>query len=813
MTRQSVPKIRRRAAYSVGIIDEIYNFSAFELDMHIRILVDCGAKKIILIGDESQREPVTGLPINYKFIHHVLQFHTSLGMPLDAHGLFVLANGLDNRVYTTTGTNPESIYMIEEENFLSHESVQFKPHGFLGPDRFELTIGGIQGCRFKHAQFQTMSNLRQTAWLFDQLNRLSVALTRHSETLIINCQAADMRRICRERDPQPCQRIHGGRAQLEHTLKPAADNLLSPVQSAKLDRLAPGLRAVLSDPLAMDGHHIVPMVFETVPEFQASVGEVPRSEIEAVVLENTNFSLPDPAEMDFITDAAKNFRFRETGPPIQRSDVRNDIPNAHLMAAIHSNQSAFDNLKNLIERQLANLKSSSFGTPEMNEGARMHQRFVESYYAETADILDVEKSVSWLISREESALKQILMNEPLGETSKSLTVDAEFKTQSKAKAVPGFAATLPYGQSILANSKGFNAYFSGVQPRAYLNAQKRLRCGIVLDYGLSDDDLSSKLRLIGAAAEMNGAQNVQADVSRQDSSHTAATLYAFILFLRDCGADQGELDFYLAYCRKYMFLSRGADACKGEVSFNLGSGDPFTLLRNDHMELLVVCLRYVHADTAIIVEKGDDVHGVIKDLTPRPVGSFPSIRNVVLKIDYGQVGYHAGRFHDGNRYIVDPVRAFLKHLTRLSDANVTEETLYRSYVSRATDYSDAEVEFLLVACQVHYPFFSSSQISVIIDFMISIRTRAVFVRYSKLRLPEFAITVDTESNCLMNCVAALRPGKPKWYYRRFRSLHISQAKALLDAEGIPYVIVDNFDETVGKIMLTSTHAKVIIRYV
>jgi hypothetical protein len=310
---------------------------------------------------------------------------------------------------------------------------------------------------------------------------------------------------------------------------------------------------------------------------------------------------------------------------------------------------------------------------------------------------------------------------------------------------------------------------------------------------------------------MNGACNVQADVSRQDSSHTAATLYAFILFLRDCGVDQGELEFYLAYCRKYMFLSRGQDACKGQISFNLGSGDPFTLLRNDHMELLVICVRYVHANTAVIVEKGDDVHGVIRDLTPRPVNAFPSLNAVVLKIDYGQVGYHAGRFHNGVRYIVDPIRAFLKHLTRLSDPNVTDDTLYRSYVSRATDYSSGEVEFLNAACQVHYPFFSSPQIDVIITFMVTLRQRSVFYAYSKLKLPEFAIAVDTQENCLSNCVAAMRPGKPKWYYRRFRGLHLSKAKELLASEGIPFVVLDNFDETVGSIMLCGSHAKVIVR--
>jgi type VI protein secretion system component VasA len=228
------------------------------------------------------------------------------------------------------------------------------------------------------------------------------------------------------------------------------------------------------------------------------------------------------------------------------------------------------------------------------------------------------------------------------------------------------------------------------------------------------------------------------------------------------------------------------------------------------MEMCVIACRYHAASTMVIVEKGDDVHGIIDHLAPHAYATLPSIASVKLTVDYGTVGYHAGRFHNGTRYLVDPIRAFLKHFTRLSDSNVSNAELYNSYISRATDYSDAEVDFLLVACQQHYPHYAADAIATMISVMISLRRRSTFEKYSKLKLKPFAISVDTERDCVENCLRLMYPRWPKNKIRQFRRLERHELVHLLREEGVPYKLVDGpFDRIDSNILYISEfHARV-----
>jgi hypothetical protein len=801
MTRQSRPKTLRA---KIGIIDEVFNFGPIELYLHLRVLRSRGCETIILLGDRSQREE-TGIVFEHEYLERRIEMHTSLGMPRDAHALYVHRNRLAGMGYDTTGTKETSIFFTQKP--LDYEpDLEFRMHKHAGTPNAPKTVGQVQGSRARNACFHVDTTFKQASWLTSFNNRWTVAFTRHTNSLVVMTHA----NIADSWVPGLVYyTVVGKRDDLEKPLHPRVmDDLVLPLKGSKINSLITPLRAALIEPLVLEGHYVV------IPKAEEQTSVAAKSfmddrELRSFSLENANFALPSPDEIDLVTDQPRRtVTFRAPGPPVQRTDVRNDLPESHLLAAIHSNQSAFDSLKNLIDRQVATTKTSAYGTTDMKEGYKIYRRFRDCYYRPEATILDVEKQAFWLQSAEVNALNMIVNSDPLGETASTLTVDAEFKTQSKAKAVPGFAATLPYGQSILANSKQFNAYFAQHQPRLYLNLPKLLRDNVILDYGMSDNELSSRLASIGVAADLNGPRNVQADVSKQDSSHTAAFLYAFVMIARDCGVDDQALEFYLAYSRRYLFRSRGEDGTTATVSFNLGSGDPFTLIRNDVMELCVIACRYAHAKTMTIVEKGDDVHGVIVNLAPCPLEMLPSIKSVKLKIDYGTVGYHAGRFHNGKRYLVDPVRAFLKHFTRLQDENVTNSVLYSSYISRATDYDDEEVEFLLNACQVFYPHYSSSHIYMMINTMIAIRDRDVFERYSIVRLRKHAVAIDTRSGCAENCVRALRPGRHKTYYAQFRGLRLDLLVARLNEHGIPYIITDLAKEIPrNTIALNERHAK------
>lgn len=806
MTRQTVPP---RGSYSLGVIDEVFNFETDEIYFHLRLMASRGVKLVILLGDKMQKQLVN-FDINHAYLNHRINMHTSLGMPRDAHFALCQKNNLDQTFYTTTGSIAKSIFLTTSPENLPKADLRFQMHPHSS-SRGLSTIGKIQGVRAEVAVFYAdETNMVRGAWLNTNPSRYTVAVTRHSRALIV-C-AAPSTSLQWFQNTQPLNIVGASsRPQLDKTLSPrVVDDLIAPVKNPRLASLITKLRASLESPLALDGHFVTLEQRETEPTERMAKGRAQREDLQALIHENVNFSLPEPSELDLITSQPlRPLRFQDPGPKAVRNDVRNDLRDAHLLADIQVNSSGFDNLKNLIDRQIATTKSSSFGTPDMIEGRKIAQRYRECFYSKDALLLTVDKDISWLIETETNALNMIANSEPLGETARTLQVNAEYKTQTKAKAVPSFAATAPYGQSILANTKQFNAKFANVQPLLYGNMKKMLRPGVILDYGMSDDDLSRELVKLGQAQDMNGPNNIQADVSKQDSSHTAALAYAFFLLARDTGADQEIMEFYLAYIRRYQFLSRGVDACRSSVSFNLGSGDPFTLLRNDIMELCVIACRYHHASTMVIVEKGDDVHGVISSLAAHSYASLPSIAKVKLTVDFGTVGYHAGRFHTGKRYVVDPVRAFYKHFTRLADTNVTNAVLYSSYVSRATDYSDEEVEFLIPACIVHYPYLSSTSVCTMISTMIDLRRRSVFEQYSKIPVKPFFITVDTQSGCIVNCVRAVRPGRQNSFYRQFKGQRPDYLKALLDMNNIPWVdFKPMMEEPVGVILLESNHARV-----
>jgi hypothetical protein len=650
-------------------------------------------------------------------------------------------------------------------------------------------------------------NARNASWLNDTPAFLTVAMTRHTEGLVILANPVTRQNLTRT---ELRTRVDA-RSDPKRTFSPdVLDDLIECITSEKVVKRAAKLRRVLHQPLVLEGH-TVKLAPRDAPIAEPVAAAFETPDLRYEVLAQTNFELPDPTTVDFVTAQPKvPVNFRVPGPPVFRSDVRNTVENSHLLAAIHSNVSSFDSSKNLIDRQAATTKKPLFTEADVIEGSRIFERFKECFMLDKPVVFDVESTAAWLRDSTEGALQSIVSSAPLGEFAATLRADAEFKTQSKAKAQPGFAATLPYGQSIVANSKVFNAHFAEVQPRIYLNIRRCMRPGAILDYGMSDEGLSAELRKLGLAHRMNGPTNFQADVSKQDSAHTPAFLVAFLMACKYCAVDQETLDFYLAYCQRYSFVSRSADGTSASVSWNLGSGDPFTLIRNDIMEMCVIACRYLHADKMTIVEKGDDVHGDLEDLTPHPCARLPSIASVTLKTDYGAVAYHAGRFHNGDRYLVDPVRAFLKHFTRLSSEATSNAELYKSFVSRATNYTESERDFLVVACQAMYPYYDASTIVSMIDLIIAMRDRSCFERYSVMRVKPFEIVVDTRSGCVENCLRAVRPRWSKSRIRSYRGLDAPELLYELQRDGVEVRFVNEFSENskANEIQLSHSHARV-----
>jgi len=801
VSRHGIAHITNFAAQYL-VIDEVFNFSLPELRMIMTIAGELGARRVIFVGDRYQRER-GAIEIDNMLFRNRFELHTSLGMPRDAHAVFKKVNNLSDR-YETTGEREISIFFINRPAPTSNLMLCMHQDA-KAPQRFSVSIGQSQGLRSKSTSFYQGSNLTGLEWMTKYGNRKSVAYSRHTEFMVVECPIAAHKTIF-DFELVVAEAIAG-----RHFLAQNASDLLFGKRPAqKVESALDMIRTIVSDPVAND----CPITIQEEDEFDPVAAKLIEEpvDIQGVINTKTQFSLPDPTSIDLDMLAPVHpAKFSRPPPPLQPDVVRSEFENANLMAAIHQNKSAFDSTKNLFDRNLGTSKLSRITHRQMRHATEYHERFKECYYDSSYVIVpDIDATYNWLAERLAGAVKQLEISEPFGETARSLGVDAEFKTQSKAKPVASFAATLPYGQSILANQKVFNLRFANAQQKAYFNIARMLRPGIILDYGMTDDQLSKRIRDLGLCESFTGPKNLQADVSKQDSSHTAEMLMQFLLTLRDAGVSDEDCELYLLWSSSYKIKSRDEGAVSGQVCFNLGSGDPWTLIRNDVMELLSVCCKYADANNAYIVEKGDDVHGWIDSLRPHRFAGRACFANVILKIDVGAVPYHAGRFHNGKRYLVDPIRAFMKHLTRLPDENVSTDELYRSYISRATDYDPDEVEFLRTATQIMYPFFSGDECAQIISYMVKLRNYRFFRRsYPKKPV---AVVLDPKKACLVECIKALRPNQSRSYYRRFSCLDLDSAVRMLEDHCFKFVVVEDFPSPFRMqsrvIYLSKNHCKI-----
>lgn len=158
----------------VAIIDEFTAFGQFELDAHIALLATQGYKRVILVGDRFQATS-GGYSPDSMSIKRVLNMHTSLGMPRDAHYQFVNKNGLDPAYFTTTGTKHTSIFAVPSTPFPEHSFdlcmryyKEKRPDGTCESDQDFITVGQAQGSRAKNAVLCVPGPVIANGWLFDK---------------------------------------------------------------------------------------------------------------------------------------------------------------------------------------------------------------------------------------------------------------------------------------------------------------------------------------------------------------------------------------------------------------------------------------------------------------------------------------------------------------------------------------------------------------------------------------------------------------------------------------------------------------------
>jgi hypothetical protein len=475
------------------------------------------------------------------------------------------------------------------------------------------------------------------------------------------------------------------------------------------------------------------------------------------------------------------------------TDVRSGFDDADKVAEIQVSSSSREDLRNMLLRQFATSKAPADDLVPQR-AAKMFERFRHCFERDGFRVSDgVESNVAtWLEKRTPAYLKRI-SDTHFGETSRTTRFTGFLKSQVKVKAQVGYAAMQNYGQQIVANEVEYSVLFADATPQAYSRLHAFMRDDFIADVGMSDGELAALMRARGLAEALTSGANMQLDVERQDSSHSAVHAFAFVMFLEYLGLDPAICELYYAMRSQYAVKSLAPSLYAGTIRFNLPSGDPFTLLANICQMLMTLACRYEDMPVARGLQKGDDATLVPVLHRLHALATMPEVAAVKFKIDRDLAFYHAGRFHDGFDFVQDPVRVSLKQLARLNRYDVTVDTLYRSHVSRAVHYTESQVRMLQYAVPQRYPDVTPEQARFMIDFTIALNDRSFFFR-TQAAPPVLRDRIEARTDCAAHIVKHLLPGRSPSFYRLFRGLSSQALHSLLSSHGIASTRVDSLDD-------------------
>jgi hypothetical protein len=159
----------------------------------------------------------------------------------------------------------------------------------------------------------------------------------------------------------------------------------------------------------------------------------------------------------------------------------------------------------------------------------------------------------------------------------------------------------------------------------------------------------------------------------------------------------------------------------------------------------------------------------------------------------GKTPYHAGRFFINERIVVDPVRAFMKHFTRLADTNVNVDDLYQSYLSRNTVYTEEDLRILYPAALSMYPDLTVEHADVIMRTVAHLRERSFF---NRTQTPQKQVTwaVDAPVDCAVAVAKHVFPGRPARFYHQFRGGTRDQLANVFNNLGVSVTLCERMSE-------------------
>jgi hypothetical protein len=807
----------RRQNFDVVIIDEAVRFSA----LHLRLWSAYATHRpVILVGDTMQVGSASGdciEPSSAMLTRRVINFTVSNTMPMDALFLALSAFRLPlDSVYQTRSTVDRSIRVVEEtdNDFTDFDLVMNMRTTDPCPNgQPVVSVAQAQGSRAKHAVFYYVVSPKATAFLTSNPGQFVVMISRHSRSLTVVCDSTKIHTLFGN---YPAENIPHGRRMIDRvTVAAPLDYEFVLVSSA-----TGASAAAAADVRIEDSYSTGEVLLGVCSSLEARIWEPPAtvaaptlSECQAFIYSGRDFDLPQEHEViDFVQDEMPGLlSIGEPGLLLKKATFRSVFSEVNKLVDVQLSSCAWTDTDNVCKRQFFNLQDYAGFSETMSRSDLAYERFRQCFYNNSYDLHVVEPDAiaRWFATRS-SNFTGGWDDSAFGETAKTLDRVVFAKTQTKAKATPGFAATLPKGQGVTTNSNSYGVRFAQAAALMYRNLPKLMRDGVYLDFGLSDLELETVLSESGALDAFT-AFNVQLDVSRQDATHTPSHVGAFLRIALDCGVDEETMRLYFETVSEYRVKAMHTGRYRGIQRFNLASGDPFTLIRNVIQMLTTVACRFEGFEQGYVLQKGDDMLTTCPCSNAHPAGNSPDMQIVELKIERDLPPYHAGRFFLNNRVHVDPVRAVLKHFSRLYDPLVPVADLFDAYISRARRPTETDLAALLPATAGFYPDLAPEDVEFCVRTYCCLFDSRFF--FSTMTTPELSPPIiDPERDCAYIVARSLFPHLPKKYLAdTLRLCTVRQAFEFFESRLcglIPvHVVPDRVsaDGLLGVILISSGH--------
>jgi len=804
--------------YDVMIIDEIFRYSPMHLEAWLRYAVD---RPVITVGDrfQSGRQEHGVIRHTHAYINRrVLTFTISNTIPLDAFTYLARTNGWGNE-YGTTSAVETSLFSCRPapgpyqgfDLVMKTRSTDGDPSSDRVP-----SIAQVQGRRSSNVLYYGEIKPRAQPFFNVNTGARVVLFSRHSFTLVIMCTPTLLTSMFGFSSLRPV--TNGTKiSDLKDRLSVARPldlvfdrRSLDAVKADRVDDSATiGLERSFTTGEVLSG---INSSVEIRPHDRAIIVPEPQiSDIQALIFDRTDFDLAADHEhaIDLDVPEAGGLRLLgELGLVEKHVHMRSIFTDAHKLGDVQVSHCRNTDFRSMQERQLSLLHPTVSFEAATRSASPLVDRFRAALLKDVCSPvqLDTDFLCQWLRTRSPSSF-QGLEGEALNESIRTVGRTVFAKTQVKVKAdKPEFPAGLPKGQGITTNHFAFGAYFAYAAHCIYTNLPRLVRDGVYLDFGLSDIELANILRDDGALAAFAEC-NTQLDVSSQDSSHDAVLTAAFCEIACLCGAPAEVMRMYYEYSSEFDVKSMAPGLYRGIMRFSLGSGDPFTLIRNVVQMLTVVSSMYVDVDNCFILQKGDDLLTDAKCIQLAPTAHHPSVAQVVLKIERDAPAYHAGRFFTSTDFIVDPVRAVFKHFARVYDPLVPAEELFVSFVSRCPRPSPEIYYTLFNFIRHFYLSFTDSDIWLILDCFCSLFSPGFF--YRTLCRPELSPgVIDTSVDCTINVLRAVCPDLSPLKLRSYAGAPISDLVSLFSARSIPFHILDDdslLDPSLRGVLIRPSH--------